>query len=87
MKTFISPISNFLSSQFEHFERNDLFPETQHLSEALTIFFSWSVPAFLFVWWSSTYFPEVQFYKDAIDEGLGPHLWQVVGSFGLFSRT
>ena len=66
------------------FDRNDLHPKGEAWN-ALIVFSSWAVSSFLFVVWASTYHPENQFYQAAIDEGIGPNLWNAIGSFGLFS--
>lgn len=74
----------FLIQRFSHFERSDLIPD-ENLKEAFTIFFAWALPAFLFVLWANTFYPEVKFYQAAISEGIGPNLWNAIGSFGLFA--
>lgn len=73
----------FLRDQFKHFELSDVWPG-RRFREAILVFLSWAFPAFLFVIWSTTYYPDVKFYQEAISEGIGPNLWNVVGSFGLF---
>lgn len=73
-----------MSQQFSHFERSDFIPN-ESLKEAFTIFFAWALPAFLFVLWANTFYPEVEFYQAAINEGIGPNLWNSIGSFGLFA--
>jgi len=42
-------------------------------------------PALIFVVWAKTYHPEVEFYNEAIKEGIGANLWNLIGLFGLFS--
>jgi len=49
------------------------------------IFFCWALPAFTFVIVTSSFYPDVVFYKKAITEGIGPNLWNAIGSFGLFA--
>lgn len=73
-----------LSQQFNHFERGAVIPG-DNFKEALSIFLAWALPAFLFVLSVDAFFPEVNFYQAAISEGVGPNLWNAIGSFGLFS--
>ena len=77
-------MKTFLIEQFKHFEIMDVLPGKQ-IKEAIVVFLAWAVPAFLFVLWASVFYPEVKFYKDAITEGIGPNLWNAIGSFGFFS--
>lgn len=74
----------FLIQRFSHFERRDFIPD-KSLKKAFTIFFAWALPAFLFVLWANIFYPEVKFYQAAISEGIGPNLWNAIGSFGLFA--
>lgn len=75
---------NYLSERFSVFDKSDFIPREQ-IWEAIYIFFAWAVPAFIFVLWANTYYPEVKFYREAITEGIGPNLWNAIGSFGLFA--
>lgn len=77
-------MKEFLAQKFSHFEINDFSPRGS-LGGAFTTFFSWALPALLFVLWAETYHPEVDFYKAAIREGLGPNLWNALGSLGIFA--
>ncbi|MEE2603973.1 MAG: hypothetical protein VX595_12975 [Pseudomonadota bacterium] len=77
-------MKNFFSEKFCIFDRADLFPR-ENLKEAITIFMAWALPAFLFVVWADKYYPDVKFYQAAITEGIGPNLWNTIGSFGLFT--
>lgn len=72
-----------IEEQFNHFSKSDFFLKRQFL-EGLIIFCAWAIPSFMFVSWSSIYHPDVEFYRSAISEGIGPNLWNVIGSFGLF---
>lgn len=72
-----------LLKQFSHFELADVNPGRE-IKEALLIFFCWSIPAFIFVIWTNVFYPENEFYQSAIREGIGPNLWNAIGSFGLF---
>ncbi|MCO1337002.1 hypothetical protein MO867_22010 [Microbulbifer sp. OS29] len=75
---------DFVVQKFHHFEESDFIPG-ESLKEAITIFFAWAVPAFLFVLWVNKFYPEVEFYHAAIGEGIGPNLWNAIGAFGMFS--
>ena len=66
------------------FDREDFHPKND-VFEAVYTFAVWALPAFIFVIWANTYYPEVEFYQKAIKEGIGPNLWNTIGSFGLFS--
>ncbi|UYG01265.1 hypothetical protein [Halomonas sp. GD1P12] len=77
-------MKTILAQQFRHFARSDFIPN-ESLKEAFFIFFIWAFPAFLFVIWANAFYSEVEFYQAAISEGLGPNLWNVIGSFGLFA--
>ncbi len=73
-----------MKEQFDHFEISDFFVLSEFLKSQV-IFCAWAIPSFAFVWWSTTYYSDVDFYRNAIGEGIGPNLWNVIGSFGLFS--
>tara|TARA_R110001599_G_C12276626_1_gene662548 strand:- start:7758 stop:8357 length:600 start_codon:yes stop_codon:yes gene_type:complete len=77
-------MKQFLSSQFSHFEKDDINPGTE-IKEALFVFCAWALPAFGFVLWANKYYPDVEFYQSAISEGVGPNLWNAIGAFGFFS--
>jgi hypothetical protein len=77
-------MKEFIFSQFSHFEWEDINPGV-HIKEALIVFVSWAFPAFIFVVWSNAYYPHVEFYQSAISEGIGPNLWNAIGSFGFFA--
>ncbi len=49
------------------------------------VFLAWSIPAFIFVFWTNSYYPDVEFYNNAIKEGIGPNLWNAIGGFGIFA--
>lgn len=74
----------FLIQRINQFERSALIPDGS-LKKAFNIFLAWAFPAFLFVMWANIFYPEVEFYKKAISEGIGPNLWNAIGSFGLFA--
>lgn len=77
-------LKEFLEQQFSHFEKADFMPKKE-IKEAILVFSAWSIPAFVFVLWANRYYPDVEFYQIAISEGLGPNLWNAIGSFGLFT--
>ncbi|NAW64793.1 hypothetical protein, partial [Photobacterium halotolerans] len=77
-------VINYVIQRFCHFERCDINPGNSY-KEAISVFLAWTVPAFIFVLWASNFYPEVKLYHDAITEGIGPNLWNVIGSFGFFS--
>jgi hypothetical protein len=58
--------------------------ETSDYLRAAQIFMSWFLPAFLFVLWSASFFPQNEFYSDSIEEGKAPVFWNLIGSLGLF---
>lgn len=75
-----APLVNKLS----HFEKDDFLPRKE-IWEPIAILLAWALPAFVFVLWVNAYYPENEFYKAAINEGIGPNLWNAIGSFGVFS--
>ncbi|MEW8394249.1 MAG: hypothetical protein AB2651_20930 [Candidatus Thiodiazotropha sp.] len=77
-------MKEYLLKQFNHFEFSDVNPGRE-INEALLIFCCWSISAFFFVVWANTYYPENAFYQSAIREGIGPNLWNAIGSFGFFA--
>ena len=77
-------MKNYIIYKFSHFEARDIF-SAAHLKKGVVIFFMWALPSFLFVLWANKYHSTADFYQSAITEGIGPNLWNVIGSFGLFS--
>lgn len=74
-------IKKIFNREFRIFTRKD-FHSKDHLLEGIRIFLSWAIPAFIFVAWVNRFEPENVFYQKAITEGIGPNLWNVMGSFG-----
>ena len=74
----------YVQNQFSHFEWDDLNP-IKELPDALYRFSVWALPVFIFVLWSNKYYPHVEFYQEAISEGIGPNLWNLIGAFGGFA--
>ncbi|WP_194435172.1 hypothetical protein [Vibrio fluminensis] len=67
----------------DHFGKTALKPKDEDYVKALISFFSWFLPAFLFVLWSSYCYPESEFYSKAINEGKAPNFWNLIGSLGV----
>ncbi len=77
-------MSHYLLKEFSYFNRKDLWSKKQFLI-ALGIFLIWALPAFIIVFLYSKYFPNSAFLCGAITEGIGPNLWNFIGSLGLIS--
>ncbi|WP_444927710.1 hypothetical protein ACJJI4_08310 [Microbulbifer sp. TRSA002] len=75
---------DYIVQKFHHFEESDFVPGDS-IRGAIIIFLAWTVPAFLFVLWANRYYPEVEFYQAAINEAIGPNLWNAIGAFGFLS--
>ena len=73
-----------LKSETEKFEVED-FSVKGKTSKAINIFFGWflssSIYVFVITWLSS--FKSVDYLSTAIEEGIGPTLWNVMGSIGI----
>ncbi len=65
------------------FEKSDFYTLSMWKEPTFT-FLAWALPSFLFVLWSQNYAPDVEFYQNAIKEGIGPNLWNLIGSLALF---
>lgn len=73
----------YLRSQLSTFTSSDFSPRPA-IANAAAIFFGWAIPAFLgvmFTRWLGNC-RSVEYLDAAISEGIGPHLWNVVGSIG-----
>lgn len=80
----MNKIENYLSTQLEPFDRTVLWSPRVWKEGALVMLW-WSLPSFLIVWLCSQhreYVPS-KYIEAAISEGIGPHLWNVVGALGL----
>lgn len=77
-------MKEYIKDQFKHFEWEDILPR-RTVSEAVCVFIAWAIPSFSFVLWSNIYYPNVEFYQSAINEGIGPNLWNAIASFGFFA--
>ena len=74
----------YLRSQFSIFTSSDFSPRAG-LGKAAAIFLGWAIPAFLgvmFTRWLG-HCTSVEYLDAAISEGIGPHLWSVVGAIGV----
>lgn len=74
----------FLRSQLSIFTSSDFSPRPA-ISNAATVFFGWAIPAFvgvMFARWLGHH-RSVEYLNKAISEGIGPHLWNVVGAIGI----
>lgn len=76
-------LHEIVDPQIDHFENRDFWPKREWPRIAI-LFLAWSVPAFLFVLWAYTFEPDVEYYKKAIDQGVGIELWNVIGSIVFF---
>lgn len=77
-------INTFIKKQFEQFNIDDISPYSR-INEALIIFISWALPAFALVLIANFYFPDSIFLQKAIEESIGPNLWNLMGSFAVIS--
>jgi hypothetical protein len=65
------------------FEQTNFSPRSG-MKDAMTIFLWWFMSAFIFVFivqWLSKY-RSVKYLSQAINDGIGPNLWNVIGIFG-----
>lgn len=77
-------MNSYLREQFLKFDRSDFSPRPE-LGKAATIFLAWALPAVIavtFARWRGR-FTSVEYFDRAISEGIGPHLWNVIGSVGV----
>ncbi|MGZ8183880.1 MAG: hypothetical protein ACXWT1_18155 [Methylobacter sp.] len=75
---------SYLREQFLKFSRSDFSPKPE-LGKAAIIFLAWALPAVIavtFTRWRA-HFASVEYFDTAISEGIGPHLWNVVGTVGV----
>lgn len=77
-------MNSYLTMQFSKFQRSDFSPLPGGWN-ALIIFLAWATPAAVVVtltrWRGRN--TSVRYLDSAIAEGIGPHLWNVVGTLGL----
>lgn len=75
---------SYLRIQLSKFNPSDFSPLPESWN-ALVIYFAWATPAALVVSltrWRGR-FTSVKYLDSAIAEGIGPHLWNVVGTLGI----
>ena len=73
----------FIKTELSRFKCRDVNPGKKWRGAGL-IFASWAIPAFMFVVLVSFLETsrDVSYYQDAISQGVGPKLWNVMGAFG-----
>jgi len=74
----------YLQEQLKSFDRGALW-SNEAASEGVKVVAGWAIPAFFFVLLVShlaSYRP-VSYLEKAVAEGIGPHLWNVIGTLGL----
>jgi len=84
LDTVIERIRAYFQEQLALFDRSALW-STQVAKEGAFVAFWWGLPAFLVVWCVAN-FPHslpLLYLSAAISEGIGPHLWNVIGTLGL----
>ncbi len=65
--------------------KNGLRLKREEFLEGITIFLYWSIPSFFFALLQKIEnhnFPSL-YIKSAVEEGIGPHIWNIFGSIGL----
>ena len=77
-------LREYLRTQLQPFDRAALWSSSVAKEGALVVFL-WAAPSFLIVWLVASYrkFVPSAYLEAAISEGIGPHLWNVVGTLGL----
>lgn len=71
----------YVRRQLQHFDLCMMWPPSLPLEYGSALFW-WMAPAFTYVWFVSKVVPS-SYLEAAILEGLGPHLWNVMGSLGI----
>ncbi|MCV2437181.1 hypothetical protein [Paucibacter sp. DJ2R-2] len=80
----MSRLRQYLRTQVQPFDSAALWSPRVAKEGALIVFW-WAAPSFLIVWLVArfrNYLPAT-YLESAISEGIGPHLWNVVGTLGL----
>jgi len=77
-------LREYLRTQLQPFDRAALWSSHVAKEGALVVFW-WAAPSFLIVWLVADYREHVPsaYLEAAISEGIGPHLWNVIGTLGL----
>lgn len=78
------PKMKYLRGELERFSLDDFYIKSE-IKNSLFIFLWWSIPALAFVVLVKYFgsFRATEYYGKAISEGIGPALWNVMGSFGI----
>ncbi len=77
-------VKAYLQAQLQPFDRRALW-SPQILKEGGSVIACWAIPAFAIVWLVDIYrenLPSV-YLEAAVSEGIGPHLWNVIGTLAL----
>jgi hypothetical protein len=84
LDTVIERIRAYFQEQLALFDRSALW-STQVAKEGAFVAFWWGLPAFLVVWCVANYphYLPSSYLSAAISEGIGPHLWNAIGTLGL----
>lgn len=72
--------NRYMRSQLSCFRKESLW-SARDINEGMLIIFCWAIPAFLIVClveYFHDYLP-ANYLKAAVSEGIGPHLWNVIG--------
>lgn len=72
-----------IKKQLSNFDKS-VFVDIELLKEGIYIALYWIIPSFIFVGLTKNYIdylPE-KYFEQAISEGIGVHLWNVMGTFG-----
>jgi len=77
-------LKSYLQSQLQPFDRKALW-SPQILKEGGLVVFWWAVPAFVIVWLVNNFHEHLPsaYLEEAISQGIGPHLWNVIGTLAL----
>ncbi len=72
-----------IKSELKKFKKNDFWPG-QQWKEAAKIFFLWAVPAIAFILITKYFesFRTVEYYNEAISQGIGGNFWNVMCVIG-----
>lgn len=77
-------LKTYLRMQLQPFDRAALWSPSIAKGGALVVFW-WAAPSFSLVWLVAHYRENLPsaYLEAAISEGIGPHLWNVIGTLGL----
>lgn len=74
-------IKIYIKNKFAHFDFGDINPKP-YLKEPITDFLAWCIPSIIFVVITTLYYPDIEFFRSAIGEGIGPNFWNLMGLLG-----